>query len=391
MKEQRRRVWAWPLVVAALSVLALLTGGCGGDDRASGRDELKLAYLGPMTGDLASVGQAGRDAIQLAIDEANSRGDLPVRLDLEVFDTQLDPAQAQRLTADVISDSAVVGVIGPLSSGEVKAAAPTLNDAGMPFVTVASNPDLARHGWRVFHRLMANDDTQATEVAKYIAQVLNARAVAVIHDSTEYGRGLAMLTNAALQQHGVATTVDAIDPKAVDYSAAVNNVKARQPTVVFYGGYYPEAGRLVKQLRDAGVTATFVTGDAGKDPGIAQGAGRAAEGIVATCPCADPAHQPGPAAQAFAGAYQQRFGRPPALYSAEAYDGAALLIDAIRRGATSRDSVLKNLRTGRVQGVTKTFEFRPDGEVGAGPVYVYAFRGGTFTSLGTTADLTGRH
>ncbi len=79
-----------------------------------------------------------------------------------------------------------------------------------------------------------------------------------------------------------------------------------------------------------------------------------------------------------------------ALYSAEAYDGALLLIDAIRRGATNRDSVLKNLNTGRVQGITKTFSFQPDGEVGTGAVYVYEFRDGTFTSLGTTAELIGR-
>jgi branched-chain amino acid transport system substrate-binding protein len=102
------------------------------------------------------------------------------------------------------------------------------------------------------------------------------------------------LTRTALHERGVEAEIDTIDPKAVDYSAAVNIVKARQPAAVFYGGYYPEAGRLVKQLRDAGVKATFLSGDAGRDPGIAEGAGRAAEGVQATCACADPAHQPDP-------------------------------------------------------------------------------------------------
>ncbi|MGH9010018.1 MAG: ABC transporter substrate-binding protein [Acidimicrobiia bacterium] len=164
-------------------------------------------------------------------------------------------------------------------------------------------------------------------------------------------------------------------------------MKAHQPAAVFYGGYYPEAGRLVKQLRDAGVTAPFLAGDAGKDPGIAAGAGKAAEGVVVTCACTDPAQQPDPAAQGFAKAYQDRFGRPPQLYSAEAYDGARLLIDAIRRGARSRETVLANLDSGRVEGVTKSFSFQPDGEVGIGAVYVYEFRDGGFVSLGTTADL----
>jgi hypothetical protein len=77
------------------------------------------------------------------------------------------------------------------------------------------------------------------------------------------------------------------------------------------------------------------------------------------------------ASQAFATAFEERFGRLPGLYSAEVYDGAKMLIDAIRRGAGTRGAVLKNLKAGRVQGVTKTFSFQPDGEVGAGSVYVY--------------------
>ncbi len=374
----------------ALGVLALLAGGCGsgGESNSSSAPEvLKLVYLGPMTGELANVGVAGRDAIRLAIDEANGRGDLPVRLELEVFDTQLDPAQAQLLATRAVTEQDIIGSVGPLSSGEVKAAAPTLDEGGLPFVTVASNPDLARHGWKAFHRLMANDEIQGNEVAKYIDKGLKARTVSIVHDNSEYGKALAVLTEAALRQRGADTQIDVIDPKALDYSAAVNIVKARRPAAVFYGGYYPEAGRLVKQLRDAGVTAPFVAGDASKDPGIAAGAGKAAEGVVVTCACTDPAHQPDAVSQAFAKTYQDRFGRPPQLYSAEFYDGARLLIDAIRRGARTRDTVLANLNSTTVEGVTKKFSFQPDGEVGTGAVYVYEFRGGGFVSLGTTSDL----
>ena len=367
-------------------VLGAGTGACGGGG-STGGEKLGVAYLGPLTGDLANIGQAGRDAAQLVIDQANAAGDLPVRLALRVFDTQGDPAQSQRLTADILTDSSIVAVVGPLTSGEVKAAGPTLNDAGLPFVTVASNPDLARQGWKVFHRLMANDEIQGREAAGYIAAGLRARTVSVIHDNTEYGKALADLTSTGLRARGVDVAIDVIDPKALDYSAAVNGVKARRPDVVFYGGYYPEAGRLVKQLRDAGVSARFVAGDASKDPAIAQGGGKAAEGALVTCACADPGLQQNPSAQSFVAAYQERFGRPPQLYSAEAYDGAALLVDAIRRGGRTRQAVLENVKSGQVTGVTKTFAFRPDGEVGEGSVYVYEFRSGAFTSLGLTADL----
>lgn len=390
MTERRERARRWRRVTAGLGGLALLGAGCGsgGEGQASPAAEtVKLVYLGPITGDFANVGVAGRDAVQLAVDEANERGDLPVRLVLEVFDTQLDPAQAQLLATKAVTDRGIIGSVGPLSSGESKAVAPTFDEGGLPFVTVASNPDLARHGWKSFHRLMANDEIQGNEVARYLDRGLKARVVSAVHDNTEYGKALALVAERALAERGVATQMTVIDPKALDYSAAVNIVKARQPAAIFYGGYYPEAGRLVKQLRDAGVTAPFVAGDASKDPGIAQGAGKAAEGVAVTCACTDPQHQSDPASQAFAKTYQDRFGRPPQLYSAEFYDGATLLIDAIRRGARTRDAVLANLNRTTLQGVTKKFSFQPDGEVGAGAVYVYEFRDGAFVSLGTTAAL----
>jgi branched-chain amino acid transport system substrate-binding protein len=369
--------------------LALLAGGCGAGEKenaSSGAEVVKLVYLGPMTGEFANVGVAGRDAVRLAVDEANSGG-MPVRVELEVFDTQLDPAQAQLLATKAVTEEDIIGSVGPLSSGEVKAAAPTLDEGGLPFVTVGSNPDLARHGWKAFHRLMANDEVQASEVARYIDKGLKARSVSIVHDNSEYGKALAVLTESGLKQRGVTTKVDVIDPKALDYSAAVNIVKAQQPAAVFYGGYYPEAGRLLKQLRDAGVTKPFVAGDASKDPGIGAGAGKAADGALVTCACTDPAHQSDAASQAFAKAYQDRFGRPPQLYSAEFYDGAKLLLDAIRRGARTRDAVLANLNSTTVEGVTKKFSFRPDGEIGSGTVYVYEFRDGGFVSRGTTSDL----
>ena len=386
LERARRRWW----VTVGLGALALLAAGCGsgGEKKASsGAETVKLLYLGPITGDFANVGVAGRDAVQLAVDEANDGGDVPVHLALEVFDTQLDPAQAQLLATRAVTDRGIIGSVGPLSSGESKAVAPTFDEGGLPFVTVASNPDLARHGWKSFHRLMANDDIQGNEVARYLDKGLKARTVSVVHDNTEYGKALAVVAEKALKERGVATHVAVIDPKSLDYSAAVNIVKARQPAAIFYGGYYPEAGRLVRQLRDGGVTAPFVAGDASKDPGIAQGAGKAAQGVVVTCACTDPQHQSDPASQAFAKAYRDRFGRPPQLYSAEFYDGTQLLIDAIRRGARTRDAVLANLKSTTLGGVTKQFSFQPDGEVGVGAVYVYEFREGAFVSLGTTAAL----
>src|SRR5205807_9942291 len=106
----------------------------------------------------------------------------------------------------------------------------------------------------VFHRVIPDDDVQAAGVTNYVVKALKAKKVASINDNSDYGKGLWDGVIKGLAAQGVQNVLsDAIDPKATDYSAAVNKVKAAKPDVVFYGGYYNEAGRLKKQLSDAGV------------------------------------------------------------------------------------------------------------------------------------------
>jgi branched-chain amino acid transport system substrate-binding protein len=379
------------LVASAVAVLA----GCGsahGGAPAAGRASAALAFMGPATGPYAEAGSNMINAVRLAVDQANRRGDLPVKVAVKVFDTQAEPAQAQTLKDRVVGDPAVVGVIGPMTSGESKAAVPTLDQAGVPVITVATNPDLARHGWRMFHRIVANDDVQAAQAARYLARGLHASTVAYVHDGTEYGRGLAELVQADATREGVRPVLfDAIDPRALDYSAAVNKIRAIRPppSAVFYGGYYAEAGRLVKQLRDAGVAALFVSGDGSRDPAFVNSSGvDAAEGVEVTCPCADPVLSSRPAARAFTADYQARFG-PPGEFAGEAFDAAGLFLDAIRHGNTTRTAVADFLahRTAAYPGVTGDIAFGPTGEIDAAGIAVYVFHHGRLSFKGTTADL----
>jgi len=352
---------------------------------------VSLAFMGPVTGPYAALGRNLANGARLAIEQSTARGDLPVRVALKVFDTQGDPSQAATVKDQVVADRSVVGLIGPAFSGESMAANPTLDQAGLPLITVASNPDLARRGWRVFHRILANDEVQAAEAARYLARGLGITSAAYVHDNGEYGRGLAVLVRSGAESHGVRSVLfDAIDPRASDYSAAVNKIRAAGPAAVFYGGYYPEAGRLVKQLRDGGVQAVFLSGDGARDEGLVEAAGPvAAEGVEVTCPCADPTVPGRAAAKVFAAEYEKEFGIRPGAFSAEGYDAAGIFLEALRRGHTTRRAILEflNHRLGTYPGVTKDVAFQADGEVGRGPIYVYAIRRGTITFKGTTAEL----
>lgn len=128
---------------------------------------------------------------------------------------------------------------------------------------------MAQNGWKYFHRALADDSLQGPADANYLVKKLGAKTVAVIDDSSSYGQGLADAARATLKTDGGADALDDhIDPAGQDYSSTVNKITAAKPAAVFFGGYYDAAGRLIKQLKDAGFTGVFMSGDGSKDPGF---------------------------------------------------------------------------------------------------------------------------
>ncbi|HEY3238376.1 MAG TPA: ABC transporter substrate-binding protein, partial [Acidimicrobiia bacterium] len=167
--------------------------------------------------------------------------------------------------------------------------------------------------------------------------------------------------------------------------------KAANVDMIFYGGYYNEAGRLKKQLTDAGVKAKFISGDGSLDPGFVVSSGAAGgEGALLTCPCrlATP-DLPGKGG-AFATKYKEVISKDPGTYSSEGYDAINILIAGIEAGNDSRDKLLNYVETlESFDGVSKTIQFEPNGNVKAGDVFVYEVKAGKITELGKTSELSG--
>lgn len=384
-------------VVAALSLTALFLAACGdggGGGESTAAQTYKLAFVGPLTGPNANLGINIRNGAQIAIDEAND-ADGDITFVLEPFDTQGDPAQATTAKDRFINDPSIRGVVGPTFSGETRAVIPSLQAAGLVMVSASATatalPDEVP-GQTVFHRLVPGDDVQGQGVTDYVTRKLTVARAAYIHDNADYGKALADGTRELLEAAGVATVLnEAIDPKSQDYSAVVNQVRAVSPPpdLIFYGGYYSEAGRLKKQLTDGQVNVRFQSGDGVLDVGFVASAGvPAAEGVQVTCACklatADSPDRLGE----FASAYQEKWNSPPATYSTEGYDAANILIQGIREGNTSRQALLTYVENlGSYEGAGKTIEFEANGNIKAGDVFVYEFRGGTPTELGTIQSL----
>jgi branched-chain amino acid transport system substrate-binding protein len=360
---------------AAMAVLALTTA-CGGTTGSGGAGAsgggscaVQIGFFGALTGDYANLGQNIKNSVKLAVDEHNAAKP-KCTVTLAEYDSQAEPSQAPALAKKAIDTKNLLGLVGPAFSGESKAAGPLLDEAGLPWITTATNPALADRGWGTFHRILGNDATQGPAAVSYLRGTAGASKVFVVDDASEYGKGLAGIVRAGLGKQVVGT--DTIQAKQVDFGPTVTKIRSSGADAVYFGGYYAEAGLLLKQLRTGGSKAVFVSDDGAKDDGFVVAAGaKAAEGAVLTCPCL-----PAERAVAFAASYQKAFSVPPGTYSAECYDAAKALLAGIDAGNTTRGALNTFLGSYRAQGVSKAVGWDAKGEPTSGVVWAYRVKGG---------------
>ena len=211
----------------------------------------------------------------------------------------------------------------------------------------------------------------------------------VISDDQEYSVGLADTVFQAFQAKGVPVERDQFAQGASDYSSTVAKVNAARPDVIVYGGYYAQAGRLLKQLRDAGITATFASGDGSLDPQIITGAGApAAEGAVLACPCNIPFGATGGALADFTKRYKAAVDVDPAIYSTEGFDAATLFVNAVKAGNTTPDAINTFISGANLDGLSKKITFKPNGEPDVNAIFIYQVKNGALSLLGQSTEAT---
>lgn len=356
---------------SASSTTAATSAAAGTGVKCSG---IKIGYLGALSGDNGQLGQNMVDGANIAVDEWNA-ANKDCQISLVKSDSQGDPKQATPLADKIVQDRSIVALLGPGFSGETKATMPKFEEAGMPTISPsATNAQLQNNGWKTFHRILANDDKQAPAAASLIKSK-GAKKVGVIDDASEYGKGLADSVRKELGALKVAD--DQIDPKASDYSAAVNKMKAAGVDFIFYGGYYGEASKLVKQLRAASVTATFVSGDGSLDQKFVDNAGKDSEGALLTATGAPPNVNPD-----FQKKFNDKYKKDPTLYAPESYDIMKVYLDAFTAGKQDRKSILDFLTTYDKPGVTKQIKFDSKGEVAGDAVYSYVVQNSKIVGQG---------
>lgn len=361
-------------------------GSSTGSNSATTKPTYTIAYQGPLSVNSPNLGINMDNAVKLAIEQANAKGDLPFTLKFIDSDDQGDPAQAPAATDKIIQDTSVMAVVGPAFSGATAASEPKFSAANLASVSPsATRVSLTSSGFTTFFRVVANDGAQGPAAADYLAKQ-GMKNVYLVDDTSDYGKGLVDNIQTELKAKGVKYEREGISDKTSDYSAIATKIVSSGADALYYGGYYAGGSLFAKALKAAGFKGLAMSDDGSNDPGFIKGAGAAAEGWQFTCACADATTDPNE--KDFNAAYTAKYNVAPGTYSPESYDATNAIISVMKSLGTNvtRAGVVAGLRTVDYQGITKQIKFEANGEVVGSTIYVYVVKDGKIVLKGKTTD-----
>lgn len=354
------------LAVGAVSTLALTAGVAHAQD-------INIATAGPMTGQNAAFGEQLKRGAEMAVADINAAGGITgKKLKLEVGDDACDPKQAVAV-ANQLSSKKVTFVAGHFCSGSSIPASAVYAENNILMISPAStNPALtdqaAAKGWKNVFRGCGRDDIQGIYAGKWLAKTYAGKNVAVIHDKSAYGKGLADETKKAMNAAGVKEAMyESITAGDKDFSALISKMKAANVEAIYFGGYHTEAGLIIRQAAEQGLKAQFVGADSLVTDELWKIAGPAANGVLMTF-APDPRENP-KAKDVVAKFKAQSY--DPEGYTLLSY--AAVQVwgqAAAKAGTTDTTKVAEALRGGSFDTVLGSLSFDAKGDL-KDPEYVF--------------------
>ena len=368
--------------LAACCALALLHVTPGAV--AAAGDPIRLGVAGPQSGDLASYGIPSSRAAELVVKEINAKGGILGRqVKLLVEDDVCKPEIAANTAGKLVSDKVDV-VLGHICSGAAKAALGIYRDAGVIAMSPsATNPELTQSGqYPNFYRTIAPDDAQARLEVDFALETLKIRKIAVLHDKQDYGRGLAEFARKFIEASGGKGEVvlfEGITPGAVDYSAVIQKVRQSGAEAVIYGGYHPEASKLVSGMRKKKIDLPFISDDGVKDDTFIKVAGAFAEGVYASGPRDTSTN---PLTIKAVAAHRAALGGDPGAFYLNAWAATQALLNAIAKaGTTESGAVAGALRSEFVETPIGRIRFDARGDAEGVGFAMYRVRKGVYVEV----------
>lgn len=308
--------------------------------------DLKIGLMCPLTGKWAAEGQDMKNIVSLLIDQANERGGINGnKLQLVVEDDAGDPRTAA-LAAQKLASAGVIAVIGTYGSAVTEASQNILDEAGLVQIgTGSTSVRLTEKGLPLFFRTSPRDDAQGKSAAALIGNS-EYRRIALLHDNSSYAKGLAQETRSVLEKNGVPVIFfDALTPGERDYTAILTKLKAANPDLVFYTGYYPETGMLLRQKKEMGWDVPMMGGDAANHLDLVKIAGpdAAADYFFISPPL--PQDMDSEMAKSFLATYKGKYGQMPvSVWAILAGDAFKAIESALQNGAANPEEIANHLK-----------------------------------------------
>lgn len=341
-------------------------------------DTIKIGVAGPITGPYAKFGEQltrGAKAAAAAINKAGGiNGD---KIEIIPGDDACDPKQA-RAVANRLVNAGVHAVSGHFCSSSTIPSSEVYDEANVLMITPAStNPKVTDRGLPAVFRVCGRDDQQGDVAGDYIAKVMKAKRVAIIHDKDTYGQGLADATKARLHKNGVTEVLyEGITRGDKDFNSLITKMKGLKVDVIYFGGIHVEAGLIARQAFEQGLKATFFSGDGIVTAEFPAIAGPSTNGVMMTFG-ADPRKIP--AAASAVKAFRDG-GYEPEAYTLYAYTAIQVIAEAIRANGNTKDGAklgkyIKSHSFSTVMG-KKSFDSKGDLSVSDYVIYKWSPTGG---------------
>ena len=343
--------------------------------------QINIATVGPMTGNYASVGAQMKAGAEMAVADINKAGGvLGKQLALQVGDDACDPKQANSV-ANQMASRKVVFVAGHYCSGSSIPASKVYAEEGVLQISPAStNPKYTDEGsWNTF-RVCGRDDQQGLVAGKYMATKFKGKKIAVLHDNSAYGKGLADETKKAMNAAGLTETLyAAYTPGERDYSAIVSRLKQANIDVIYVGGYHTETGLIVRQAKEQGMNVTVVGGDALVTTEFWQISGPAGAGTMMTFP-SDPRKR---ATAAKVVAQFKAKGFDPEGYTLYTYAAIQTWAAGVKKaGTTDSKKVAAALHAGlKADTVLGPITFDKKGDITTSDYVFYVWKDGNYAEM----------
>ncbi|GIW34592.1 branched-chain amino acid ABC transporter substrate-binding protein [Meiothermus sp.] len=362
------------LAILALGALALGVA-------SAQSNVIKIASVSPLSGPQSGLGTAIQQGAQMAIEDAQARfQQLGFQLQFAPQDDQATPDVGVAVARRIVNDADLLGIVGHLNSGVAIPASEIYKDTNLVMVSPANtNPRVTDRGYLSVNRICGRDDVQGPVGAEYAVKVLKRTRLFVIHDKTPYGQGLAEAFANRAKELGANILSIVGTEEASNFQPLILQMRAQRPDLVYYGGIYDKGGVLVKQMRERGITATFMGGDGLDASDLVKIAGSASKGVLFTTTAGPISTLP--KAAAFAQRYKAKFGKDPEAYAVYAFDAANVILNALEAAIKAnggkkptREQVARAVREVKLDGLTGRIEFDSKGDRKLSDYYIVGMK-----------------